>query len=196
MAPFFNIGAIRMKKFTVLARPFMAAKLFAAKNDVRWYLNGVMIERENIVATNGHAMFVNHSDCEMHGNDQGYIINVIGTIPRKSYKINFELDEEKKSGVAFFECEYGSILGCLYFKLLEGKYPNWSKVIKRDLTAPTSEIGVNATYLSILDKAVKLVGNAKYCGVHLKLHGPDNHLIFDIKSPEYDSTVVIMPIRL
>ena len=69
-------------------------------------------------------------------------------------------------------------------------------MIKRDLAQPTAEVGVNATYMSLLDKAVKLVGNQLYCGTHLKLHGADNHLIFDILSPEYDSTVVIMPMRL
>jgi hypothetical protein len=185
-----------MKKFTVLARPFMAAKLFAAKGDVRCYLNGVMVERENIVATNGHTLFVNHAEYEIHDNESGYIIDVIGTIPRKAYKINFELDEEKQSGVAFFECALGLTIGCLYFKLKDGKYPNWSKVIKRDLAQPTAEVGVNPAYLSLLDKAVKLVGNQRYCFTNLKLHGADNHLIFDILSHEYDSTVVIMPMRL
>jgi len=76
-----------MKTFTVKANVIRAAQIFQAKNDGRYYLNGVFIGQDGMVAgTNGHAAFVSSHDAEI---DQDYILHISGPIPKSAKEIEF-----------------------------------------------------------------------------------------------------------
>lgn len=83
---------------TVPAALVKAAMLFQAKQDVRYYLNGIYITQDHIVATNGHAMFVSpyESDLKL---EEPIIVAVKGKIPVKAYNLELLYDEETKIGV-------------------------------------------------------------------------------------------------
>jgi hypothetical protein len=183
-------------KFTVPAKPFMAAMLYQSKKYVRYYLSGVMIEKSCIVATNGYTLFMHECDA-MHDYDSGFIVDVIGKMPAKSKTARFELDQESKSGIVYCIDAIGNIISAFYVKIISGDtYPKWRNVFKPNESEPTEKIGINAKYLDQLNKAAKLVGCFSFPVVEMKLNGDNNSVVFNINGPEYKSTVLIMPSRL
>jgi hypothetical protein len=90
-----------MKNLILPSQTLAAARLCQAKNDVRYYLNGVYINHNTIVSTNGHVMFVGpyrnedgkrqwlppsqdwgHADELQEGQD--FILDIRGVIPVKA----------------------------------------------------------------------------------------------------------------
>ena len=71
---------------TVPAALVKAAMLFQAKNDVRYYLNGIMITKSHIVATDGHVMFVSPYESDLRPDEQ-MIIAIKGKIPAKAHNL-------------------------------------------------------------------------------------------------------------
>jgi hypothetical protein len=185
-------------KFTVPAKPFAAAMLCMAKRDIRYYLNGVMVDKQEIISTDGRMLYQHETAEVIHDKDGGFIIDFIGKVPLKADSIEFNLNDSNLDGVAYCKCGLGQIISAVYFKVIEGNYPKIKErnIICRNEIKPTVEIGIDSRLLSTLDKVVKLVGNPKFHMVHLHLAGPDKSMIFDINGHRYKSTVVIMPARL
>lgn len=122
------------------------------------------------------------------------ILNVIDKIPAKSVTIEFEINEEGRS-VGFCLDGFGRVISSVLVEVITGKFPNWKKVVPDD-SKPTTEVGFDARYMALLEKATKLVGNPKHCGAKLTLNGASESLRFDIQGPEYNSTVIVMPMLL
>lgn len=183
-----------MVKFTIRSALVKAAMLFQAKQDIRYYLNGIRIEPNRIAATNGHCMWLHNFESELDI-AESLTLQFKGAMPAKSFNINFEVGE--KSGVAFSEDVDGKIIAATYFELIDGTYPDIDKVIApKEDEKPTPVIGFNTEYLSLLQKATKLVGNQRYPSVVVNLRGPDAVSVFNIRGPEFNSKLFLMPVRL
>jgi DNA polymerase sliding clamp subunit (PCNA homolog) len=103
---------------------------FRAYNDVRYYLNGVLIEPEptggvNVIATDGHAMICLHDPA---GRATRRLILPIGkaqaTPLRKGGKLHATSD-----GRAYITGEGGEILWICPELEIEGKYPNTKELV-------------------------------------------------------------------
>ena len=183
-----------MMKFTVPAKPFMAAILFKASFDPRFYLKGVLLSSCDIVSTNGHILFSCKVD-KMH-DYKDMIIDIVGKIPSKTYTLDFEISEENQGGIAWCKDAFGFTISVIYVKIIDGKFPDWKKPFESQEIKETKSVGLQTKYLSILDKAVSLVGNPKFKAVEINLCGSKGAVICNISGPEYKSTVLIMPVCL
>src|SRR5690606_8374913 len=130
------IGAFRMQfteatsTVTIDASLVARALPFRAYNDVRYYLNGVLIEPEptggvNVIATDGHAMICLHDPA---GRATRRLILPIGkaqaTPLRKGGKLHATSD-----GRAYITGVGGEILWISPELAIEGKYPNTKKLV-------------------------------------------------------------------
>jgi DNA polymerase-3 subunit beta len=101
---------------------FSAINSFAAKGDVRYYLNGVMVdagaEGVFLVATDGHAIAVARIDATPHPARQyiiaGEVCDLIAKNKRKP--IDFDIDAMRFDNINAVE--------------VDGKYPDWRRVIQ------------------------------------------------------------------
>lgn len=184
-----------MLKFTLPAKVVMAADLYKAVNDVRYYLNGICIESQHVIGTDGHTLYFSELT-EPTGIEGNLIIKIVGKIPTKAWTMDFEFDESMKFGRAICKTGLLETVGIVYFEVVDGKYPDWRRIIKRDDQQAVTQIGINCKYLDRLMKCVKLVGNPKYMGAVMNLYGADRSMIFDINGPEFKSTVIIIPMKL
>jgi DNA polymerase III sliding clamp (beta) subunit (PCNA family) len=101
---------------------FSAINSFAAKGDVRYYLNGVMVDSSAegvfLVGTDGHAIAVARIDATPHPARQ-YIIagDVCDFIAKNKRKpIDFDIDAMRFDNINAIE--------------VDGRYPDWRRVIQ------------------------------------------------------------------
>lgn len=128
-----------------------AAAVVMAKRDIRYYLNGVLIEvlprAVRIVATDGHRLACFHSDLALQDGEKDLTpaqIIIPGEVLKgikaraKLAVVSLQFDESDPLAVC-------RLIGCegadRVFRPIDGKYPDYSKVLPN--TAPT---GVNANF--------------------------------------------------
>jgi DNA polymerase-3 subunit beta len=108
------------------------AKLSAATQDVRYYLNGVLVEREDqnmkLISTDGHRMTVINMG-ELHGDNTNCIIEnetitALNAYKRESFNLNFNLAE----GEVNFSFNHNR--NNLNTKGIDGKFPDWKRVLR------------------------------------------------------------------
>ena len=170
--------------------------LIAAKNDIRYYLNGMNFEvkeREAIICcTNGHYLGVYHhvvAEFDENMVPATFIVprDIIEKIKGKS-NINAVItyDHESKNVSIYFN---GTTFSG---KAVEGTFPDYSRVIPSEATQ--GEPGhYNHSYLERLDKAVQTIHGNKNMGCHLIQRGTDGAIALSAKVPEFIG--VVMPIR-
>lgn len=140
-----------------------AALLFAGKNDVRRYLNGVYIEATNealkIIATNGHGIFISQLD----NNKDDIVIND-GNYLLCRDSLESALKVVKKLDCASSNIGKQIVLSGNGFNLeitnIDGAtFPNWRRIMPLDPHAESNPISaVNGYYLEDVAKASKLLG--------------------------------------
>ena len=169
-----------------------AAIQFQAKNDVRHYLNGINISKDYIEATNGH-IAVRMNNCESF-NDEGFIIKFIGSIPKKADTTEILKNERV---CKHYDCD-GSLIGAQAFDILEGAYPDLSKVVpktkKKDEFPP-----LQTKYLNVIDKAFNQASN-KFCTVKPVSYALNEAVVFTVTQSalkdEFGCPIIlIMPSR-
>ncbi|MCP5169468.1 MAG: DNA polymerase III subunit beta [Hahellaceae bacterium] len=126
------------QSITVLQGDFkklLDASSFAmAQQDVRYYLNGMLIEiGDNFirsVATDGHRLAMSTLATNSAGQEKRQVI-----VPRKGVLELSRLlaDPEQEIQIALSESHIRSKIGCYTFtsKLIEGKFPDYNRVIPR-----------------------------------------------------------------
>ena len=187
-----------MKTFTVKANVVRAAQIFQAQNDVRYYLNGVFVGQDGMIAgTNGHAAFVSSHDADI---DQDYIIQIAGVIPKTAKEIELTIID----GKVIVDCKdrHDKTVKLLAGRILDGKYPDVKKVIPdysdeamKELIG-RNEISVQAQYMANVSKVFSSSGD--FDGVNIKFK--DSSSVMLITStvgrlyPE-NTFVLIMPVR-
>ena len=175
---------------------FNAVSIFAAKKDVRYYLNGVCIYHQynkivHVAATDGHALAIisnNKLDFDLRKCDQTIISH----------------DDIKKLVVMHGHenlCDYE--VDSFKFDPIDGRYPDISRVIpsKTRPCAMDDGIALNMAIMSLPSKLLtKLVkGRAKkvvdHC-MHLKFGSANDSIVMEKGIDELNIKIVIMPTRL
>ncbi len=186
-----------MKTFTIKADVVRAAQVFQAKNDVRYYLNGVFISDDGTIAgTNGHAGFVSSHDAEI---DQGYIIAITGLIPKAAHILNITIIENDVLIKCFTAS--GRKVKALCGEVLEGKFPDIMKVVPDHSEEALAEVdGMNeitfqAKYMA---SASKVFSRGGFDGVNVSFKNDSSAIMV---TPSLESLfpkgtcVLIMPVR-
>lgn len=178
------------------------ALIFQAKQDVRYYLNGICFMKDGrIAATDGHRAFIGSK----HENQlEDNVIVSISKSPVKRYDMA-ELDTD--TGIVTYNTVFKSVnedesieeiltlVGAGICKLIDGRFPDIDRVTPKK-TEPAEVIGFNAGYLADIEKAAKLF-NPRWSSVKLELQGNDSSAVANLSSPFGDTgKIVVMPMRL
>ena len=140
-----------------------------ARQDVRYYLNGVLLEVENnkirAVATDGHRLALYDIKCKT---DIDSIIQII--VPRKGIMELVRLIEggEDELEVQLSHKHIRIILSNLVFtsKLIDGKFPDYDRVIPEPGNMP---VVADRELLRKSLTRVSILSNEKYKGVRIQL---------------------------
>lgn len=174
---------LQHQRITVDADLFRLAMKFQAKGDIRYYLNGVLVEKHPekgvyLVATNGHALGVFYDASAEYEAAAPYVIVDLAPaaamhckakrpnpLPRK---VSVEIaDPDKVRGAARIVDKNGAEFfiqpgNCL----IDGKFPDWRRVVPpfekmvRGLPAR-----INHTYLRQVFDVAAAKENRDFCGI-------------------------------
>lgn len=189
---------------TVPAALIKGALHMQAKGDVRYHLNGIMIDVENIVSTDGHAMF-----CAPHKSDvrpeEPIIISIKGKIPPRAHSLELLYDEENEVGI--IRCVEPTPLTMkvrnlttgkgepnppkplavmdkqghqqmVFFHKIDGRFPDYKKVIPSGDLIPTDAYGVNCEIMARVAKALKDMGQ-KSGMVKASMRGANSSIVLE-----------------
>ncbi|MGH7928198.1 MAG: DNA polymerase III subunit beta, partial [Candidatus Binatia bacterium] len=159
-----------------------------ASQDVRYYLNGLMLEigdnRLRAVATDGHRLAMCDLDAAKGTETTRQVI-----VPRKAIQ---ELQRLLDSGDAQAELQLSDNhlrmqLPCLRFtsKLIDGRFPEYERVIPRDGDKTLSV--ERAAFRQALTRA-SILSNEKYRGIRLVLGG--DQILIQAHNPEQEEAEV------
>lgn len=166
------------------------ALIFQAKQDVRYYLNGICFMPDGrVAATDGHrAMIASKHENKLTDN----VIVSVSKSPTKRYAYAL-LDT--KTGIVTYHDEHEIMVGAGICYEIDGKFPDIDRVIPTQ-TAPAEQIGFNAKYLADVEKLAKLF-NPKFEAVRFELNGNINAAVANISAPTGETAKVsVMPMRI
>lgn len=177
-----------------------AATICASKNDVRFYLNGVAIDKGHVVSTDGHRAFA----CKIDEMDENlsFIIPTeaikafIKKVPSKNRKGHcvISVDLKAKQGkISNFPLQVHEL-----FIPIDGKFPDWQRIFPKDV--PSEYQGYyptfNWAYLADFQKVHKaLGGNGVQVGLRPKSVSEAALVDFDGTLFDHHAKAVIMPLR-
>lgn len=149
-----------------LARLLEKTHFSMAQQDVRYYLNGMLLESEGkmlrTVATDGHRL----SFCEAAlDNEAGALQQVI--VPRKGVlELQRLLGSDGAMELAIGTNHVRAQIGDIRFtsKLIDGRFPEYSRVIPSN---PTKKIAADRDVLRSALQRAAILSNEKYRGIRL-----------------------------
>lgn len=175
------------------------ALLMAAKNGVRNYLNGVLVEADGdktiTVATNGHVM-----GAACHGSPDNDCDTARVVIPREVCALAIKLPRKANFGDELnLELSFdGSrwTLGDINFKPLDGKFTDWRAMFAQYVQVEANAIpgNFNASYLALFQKASLALGSS-YGGISVHHNGPEKAAIITLDAPA-SFIGIVMPMKL
>jgi DNA polymerase-3 subunit beta len=174
---------------TVSKTALLAAMIFQARKDVRYYLNGICFAPGGkLYATDGHRAFVGEHETE------GLESNVIVAIKSPKF-VRFEKAHiDTDTGIVTYENEVGVRVMVGLAEVVDGSYPDIERVVPKD-NQPVTEIGFNARYLADIEKAAKLY-NPRYESIVIKPNGNTNASIIELGSAFGKASIIVMPARI
>lgn len=144
---------------TITSTQLKAVALAMAKKDIRYYLNGVMINENHIVATDGHRMHIfYHGQQWDHG--ETVIPREIVDLALKMKSSNIEITDKAVNGIPF--------------NALDGRFPDYRRVIPSSAGGVTEGgivSNINADYLKDAVSAIQSVTGKKRQAFTLTLVG-------------------------
>lgn len=183
-----------------------AAAHAMAKQDIRYYLNGMMIEKSphggvRVVATNGHHLIAIRSEKATIKQriKQQYIIpsKMIQSIVKSGKKggnVEFKISSNKSVSARIADVTF-------HDNLIDGRFPDWEKVMPQDdsLTGP---VDVAPQYIESVIKAhnslCKLEEYGRLLtGIEWHMRGPDEPLmaVFGSAFDGISAIAIVMPLR-
>ncbi|MEI6144956.1 MAG: DNA polymerase III subunit beta [Methylococcales bacterium] len=155
-----------------------------ANQDVRYYLNGLMLNISNnkikLVASDGHRLSIYEDDLDQ---ETGYEARII--VPRKgAIELSRLLDDpELELQVNFSTNNIRIIINKLIFsaKLVDSKYPDFGRVFKQEFNSP---IHIQKLALKEALTRVAILSNEKIKGITFEIN--DNSLRISAHNPEHD----------
>ena len=175
---------------------FKAVALAAGQQDIRYYLNGMLLEQAKnglfLVATDGHRMHAMRvrQDAPLPVGAQVIIPNdaIAKVKPNRSMPtLTVEIADDLKSGtLAYFGNSFAWVAS-------EGRYPDWRRVLPREATVDGVGASLQPEYLADVAKAAVLMGGKKGAASapQLAFAGPQGAvraLIFN--QPEFIATIM------
>lgn len=186
------------------AKLLKASAYFQAKNDIRYYLEGVHLNKEGFIeATNGHILLRCSCD-EVKELDENIIINIGGgAIPSRAHMAVLTIDIDTMDGRVVFMDGYENMLkkhGVIdgrFLSVVDGTFPDTKKVLKGIIGKPkvVESIGINAEYMSTVGKASKALG-CSYPVAEFVFYGKEKPIKAYIKNTYCDAMALIMPCHL
>ncbi|OQK16490.1 DNA polymerase III subunit beta [Methyloprofundus sedimenti] len=155
-----------------------------ANQDIRYYLNGIMLNIFNqqlkLVGSDGHRLAIYE---DRIAQETGIELRII--IPRKGVLELARLldNEEQELQVDFSRNNIRVVIGNLIFsaKLVDSKYPDFSKVFEQDFYSP---IHVQKQLLKDALTRVAILSNEKFKGVEFSIDG--GNLKISTNNPEHE----------
>lgn len=166
------------------------ALIFQAKQDVRYYLNGICFMPDGrVAATDGHrAMIASKHENKIKSN----VIVSISKSPTKNYSYAV-IDTMAK--IVTYHNNFDVLVGAGICSEVDGNYPDIDRIIPKQ-AAPAEQIGFNAKYLADVEKLAKLF-NPKFEAVLFELNGNTSTAVANISAPTGETAkVIVMPMRI
>jgi len=166
------------------------ALMFQAKNDVRYYLNGICFMPDGrVAATDGHRMFVGGK------HDNKLTDSVIVSVSKSPIKRYDYAVLDTKTKMVTYHDDTELMVGAGICNIIDGRFPDIDRVIPKQ-TAPAEQIGFNAKYLADVEKCAKLF-NPNFESVRFDLNGNTNAAVANIRAPTGETAkVIVMPMRI
>lgn len=199
---------------------FAAINLFAAVKDVRYYLNGVFIEPHPvkgvvIVATDGHTLALLHdpdgwvkapiivgdiskaliSACAFKGSAKRQ--NVPTRLYLSEHGAVVDTDEQAQVETTINPFS-ASVSHLSKISLIDGKFPDYRRVIQTERSETVAFPCVNVTYMARLDAALRiLVPGRTYNGVEFRCTGRNDSMIARFTQPDLEQRflALLMPMH-
>jgi DNA polymerase-3 subunit beta len=163
-----------------------------AQQDVRYYLNGLLLEtsgkRLRAVATDGHRLALCETELEVAATRDEQLI-----VPRKGVlELNRLLDGDGEVELGWGANHIRVTLDGIRLtsKLIDGKFPEYGRVI------PTEPKNVMVADRNLLRQALQrtaILSNEKYRGVRLELN--ENSVVLQANNPEQEEAVETVEVR-
>lgn len=179
-----------MMKLKISKLLLEGALMFQAKQDIRYYLNGICFMSDGrVAATDGNrAMIASKHENKLTDN----VIVSVSKSPTKRYDFAI-IDTD--TGIVTYNDENMIRVGSGICSLIDGRFPDIDRVIPKE-TAPAEEIGFNAGYLVDIEKVAKLF-NHKFSVVKFELNGNTNAAVCCLSAPSGETAkVIVMPMRI
>ena len=196
-----------------------AIALFSAKNDCRYYLNGVCVEwlpngRAILIATDGHRLGCMPATTEEpeYQAPPKFVNQVVLKLDAVQAAVKaHKHDSSWMIEMLFDDCaEVGARekVGLMAHDMnwsrvgIDGRFPDWRRLVKldgaeSDKDTVAAPIGFNAEYMATFHKAAKLIAgtSTRYSMVAVKTWTPDMQIRVKLPmSPDFFG--VVMPMRL
>lgn len=138
------------------SKQLRAAKVCQAKDDIRYYLNGIHIYKNKIEATNGHIAVQMTMKNRIK---RDLILNIQGPIPKSAQDSVFVFG--KDNFVKHYD-EFGSLLKISVVDVIDGRFPDVTRIIPTNFKR-VATIGVETSYIGLFSKMFeqKFAGCAK-----------------------------------
>ena len=187
ISPFeFNVSQKTFKKLIDQTQFCMA------QQDVRYYLNGLMLELSNdqiiSVATDGHRLAFCQAKAELKPTETRQVI-----IPRKAVNEISRLLEDSDEDIAISLSEnhirinFSNVI--FTSKLIDGKFPDYQQVIPQKCD---NEVTSSRNNLHQAFNRTSVLSNEKYRGMRLQLG--QNQLTATVHNPEQDEAEEIIEV--
>ena len=184
--------------YTIDSNTLKAALTHAAKNDVRFYLNGICMDLDagRIVATDGHRMFVAFGPKDPGKGrvilPRGLVASVCKLAGKRGMQVTVTLAGAGSEATATLALPTGASFG---ETLIDGNFPDWPRVIPAKMSGLPGQY--NLDYLAAAAEALVIHGAAsKAEGVRVAYNGPDKAcIVYAPAQSEAFAFVVVMPLR-
>jgi DNA polymerase-3 subunit beta len=188
-----------MSTINIYRNKLKAASRFMANQDTRYYLNGVLIEsnelQSRIVATDGHTLFAGYDDAK---NDN--VGSFAGIMPSDTVKaiLAWKAPYKTANDAPVIITTPDDPLGehraewcgnVVIFRVVEGRYPDYTRVIPQALSGLAGHY--DPDYLARAKAAAVDLGLSKKYGINLTQNGDGPALV--TFTPQ--AFAIIMPMR-
>ena len=167
-----------------LTRIFIKTQFAMAQQDVRFYLNGLLVEiRPNkitAVATDGHRLAKATTTIEKGSIEEGAFI-----LPRKAIQeLTRTMGEEKECKLSYSTNQASFKYGEIDFttKLIDGKFPDYKRVIP---SSTETKIMLDTGILKPALQRVSILANEKFKGVRVEIK--EKELVVSSENPEQEA---------
>ncbi len=166
-----------------LARLLEKTHFSMAQQDVRYYLNGMLLEIDGqvlrAVATDGHRLALCEAGLEIKAKNSQQVI-----VPRKGVlELQRVLTPEGITAVAIGTNHVRAQIGDVRFtsKLIDGRFPEYSRVIP---AAPAAAIRADRDVLRQALQRTAILSNEKYRGIRINVN--KNAIVVQAHNPEQE----------